>query len=88
MKFIIHADDFGLSRGITDSILDCFDHGALNSTSIYAFDYAVQEYKKRPGLRMSVHLNLVDGTPLLFAYKLRILVDKKAIFITPSNRFG
>ena len=83
MKFIIHADDFGLSRGITDSILDCW---ALNSMSIYAFDYVMQEYKKRPGLR--IHLNLVDGTPLLFAYKLSTLVDKKAIFITPSNRFG
>ncbi len=84
MRFIIHADDFGLSKGITDSILDCYDHGALNSTSImatgYAFDYAVAEYKKRPGLRMSIHLNLVDGIPVLPAYQLSTLVDRKGHF--------
>jgi len=68
MEYLIHADDFGLTEGITDGILGCFDHGPLTGTSIvangYAFDYAVSEVQRRPGLRLAVHLNLAEGRPV------------------------
>lgn len=68
MQYIISADDYGLSRGITDNILDAFDHGAVTSVSMiangHAFDYAMAEYKKRKGLRIAVHLNLIEGKSL------------------------
>ncbi|MCA9408456.1 MAG: ChbG/HpnK family deacetylase [Candidatus Omnitrophica bacterium] len=84
MKYIIQADDFGLTKGITDNILECFDQGALNSTSIFAnghaFDYAIKEYRKRPELRLGIHLNLVEGKPILDSSKVSLLVNKEGEF--------
>ena len=58
MKLIIHADDFGASKGVTDKILDCFDNGILSSTRIlpngHAFDYAITEYSKRSKMRLGI----------------------------------
>jgi len=65
---IINADDFGKTREITDKILDCFDNGSLTHASVIvntdAFDYAIEEWKKRKGLGLTLHLNLTDGYPL------------------------
>jgi len=84
MPYIIHADDYGLTKGITDHILSTFDHGILNSTSIIAnglaFDYAIEEIKKRPELRLSIHLNLVEGSPILPLEEVSMLVDKQGDF--------
>ncbi len=82
MKLIIHADDFGFSKGVSDKILECADKGSLTSTSIvpngYAFDYAIKEFKKRKGLRLGIHLNLAEGKALR-ANK-GLLVDEKGYF--------
>lgn len=68
MDLIVSADDFGASRGVTDTILEAVDHGAVNSVSVLpngvAFDYAIEAYRRRPGLRLSAHLNFVEGAPL------------------------
>ena len=76
-NFIVHADDYGLSRGVTDSILECVDNGPVRSISVlangHAFDYAMSEFKKREGLRLSVHLNLCEGPPLLPAKSVDLL---------------
>ncbi|MDD2798946.1 MAG: ChbG/HpnK family deacetylase [Bacteroidales bacterium] len=68
-KIFIHSDDFGLSKNISDNILDCHDYGILNSTSIIvngsAFEYSMSEFVKRQdSLRLCLHLNLVEGKPL------------------------
>lgn len=67
MKIIVSADDYGLTRGVTDTILESVDHGAVTRTSIIAngdaFDYAVTEAKARPHLEIALHLNLTDGLP-------------------------
>jgi predicted glycoside hydrolase/deacetylase ChbG (UPF0249 family) len=80
MNLILSADDFGLSRGITDSILDVVRAGALNSVSIvpngYAFAYAIEEYEKRTNLRLGIHLNLVEGFPVSDPADVGLLVDK------------
>ena len=80
MNIFIHADDLGLSRGITDNILECIDCGTISSTSIiangYAFDYAVNEYKKRSNLRLVCHLNFVEGKPVSPPDKINMLVNK------------
>ena len=31
MRFIVHADDCGLTRQISQDIFDCLAHGPLNS---------------------------------------------------------
>jgi len=68
VKLIVSADDFGASRGVTDTILEAVDHGVVNSVSVLpngvAFDYAMDAYRRRPDLRLSAHLNFVEGAPL------------------------
>ena len=65
LKLIFNADDFGMSEGITDRIIEACDAGSLNSVSLvpngYAFDYAVKKLLERPHLRVSIHLNLYEG---------------------------
>ena len=50
MKIVVHADDLGVSKGVTDNILRCVDFGPVRSTSIIvngtAFEYALEEYRK------------------------------------------
>lgn len=84
MKLFIHADDLGASRGVTDNIFDAYDNGVLNSTSILAngkaFDYAIDEYKKRDNCRLCVHLNLVEWKPLFPKDEVDLLVDERGHF--------
>jgi len=83
-EFIVHADDFGSSRAVTDSILDVFDNGLLTSSSIIAngraFDYAIEEFRRRDNFRLAVHLNLVEGKPLLPLEEVSMLVDRDGLF--------
>lgn len=84
LRIIVHADDIGISREGTDRILQAHDTGALSSVSIMpngpAFDYAIDEIKKRPGLRVSVHLNLLEGGPVSAAGAVDLLVDSNGRF--------
>jgi predicted glycoside hydrolase/deacetylase ChbG (UPF0249 family) len=84
LRLIINADDFGLSRGITDKILKSFDQGCLNSTSImangHAFDYSIEQLRARPSLRVSIHLNLVEGRALYDHRKLSYLTNEEGYF--------
>ncbi len=84
MECTVSADDLGLSRNISDGILAAFDGGYLNSCSIVAngeaFDYAIAEYKKRRGLALSVHLNLVEGRPLCWSGDVDLLIDERGEF--------
>jgi len=83
-RIIISADDFGISKGITCSILSCCDRGVVNNVSLvpngYAYDFALEEYKKRPGLGLSVHLNLLEGRPLCAPGQVPLLVDSSGLF--------
>ena len=68
LTILLSADDFGLTEGISRSILEAHDEGVLNGVSVLAnghfFDEAVAEARRRPDLRLSVHLNLVEGMAL------------------------
>lgn len=79
------ADDFGLTRGITDTILQASDNGALTRVSIipngYAVDYALNEWRKRSGkLSLSIHLNLTEGKALSNPMDIPHLVDSQGMF--------
>lgn len=84
MGIIFHADDYGLSKGITDSILDSVDNGIVSRVSIipngYAFDYAIEEYRKRPNLTLSIHLNFLEGVPLSEPAAISQLTDANGYF--------
>lgn len=86
MKLLIHADDFGNSKSITDDILECFQESAsLSGTSIipngHAFDYAIARFDTtRSDRRLGVHINLLEGHPCLPPNEIPFLVDKDGYF--------
>ena len=81
-KFILNADDFGMSEEHNRAVLDGYLKGFLTSTSICAngkaFDTAVNEILPEcPDLGIGVHLNIIEGRSLT---KAPLLTDKKGIF--------
>jgi len=84
LRILVSADDFGLSEGITTSILDAVDRGMVTSVSIIAngsgFEHAVSEYRARRGLFLAVHLNLMEGRALCPADQVPDLVDEQGCF--------
>lgn len=84
MKLLLTADDFGLTRSVTDTILQCVDNGPLNGVSIVpngaAFDYAITELVKHRGLSAGIHINLVEGRPVVPPERIPLLVNKKGCF--------
>lgn len=63
----IHADDYGVSDEISDKILDSIQHGAINSISILtttdSFERNMKKLVNVDHVRLSLHLNLVEGFP-------------------------
>jgi len=68
MKLIINADDFGLSKSVTDGIIDGIKAGVITSTSIMAnmefADYAIKQAVKNDIKCVGLHINLTVGRPL------------------------
>lgn len=81
----IAADDFGLTRGITDTILETVDGGPVRLVSIAAngeaVAYALDEYQKRAStLTLAVHLTLTEGPSLSAPESIPHLVDARGVF--------
>ena len=83
-KIIIHADDFGLSKKVSEGILCAHKEGILTSTSIMAggqaFEHAVNLIKGVDSLDVGVHLTVIEERPLLSPLYIPSLV-------TPEGRF-
>jgi len=81
---LLHADDCGLSEGITDGIVACHDRGWLRRTSVVvngaSWEYAVAALRRRPRLSIGLHLNLFEGTPLSPPREIDLLVDSRGRF--------
>lgn len=82
----VSADDLGLSKESTDTILKCVDAGVVTSVSILpngpAFEYAVAELtrrSKRPAV--CAHVNLTEGRPLSNVHEVPLLVRANGTFI-------
>ncbi len=84
MPTFLHADDYGCTRGVTDNILACVDAGTINSVSLLAngldLDRALDEYKRRQGMRLCIHLNLVERNPIAGLADVPLLVDSAGDF--------
>lgn len=68
-KFILNADDFGMSKAFNKAVLDGYNHGFLTSASLCAngeaFEPAVNEIiPECPNLGIGVHLNIIEGFSL------------------------
>jgi hypothetical protein len=81
---IVNADDFGMSRGISDGVLLAHCRGFLTSASLMAnmpaSEYALALLAKAPALGVGIHLNLCDGRPILPPRDVRTLVDVNGAF--------
>ena len=73
----INADDYGLSRGINNGILECAKYGIVNGISIvpngYAFNDGIKKIPSKKIKKISIHVNLVE----LFLKKLKL--EKKVL---------
>lgn len=91
-KLIVNADDFGLSRGVTDGIIHAVRHGIVTSTSLLAnmpaSDYALARLRslKLP-TSVGIHFNLSQGRPLSKPEDVRTLVDSDGRFLGPQRVF-
>ena len=76
---IIVADDFGLSPEINDAVEMAHRRGILSAASLMvggpAAADAVRRARAMPGLRVGLHLALVDADPTLSLERLRGLID-------------
>lgn len=74
MKLIINADDFGLSKSITDGIIDGIIDGYITSTTIMAnmeyTEYAIKEAIDKNINCIGLHINLTVGKPIINNKKL------------------
>lgn len=91
MKYlIINADDFGLTRGVSNAILEAHRDGALTSTSLMvgmpAAAYAMERARDYPSLGVGLHLTLTAGRPVLPPEKVPSLVGPDGRFVKDFNR--
>jgi len=81
-KFILNADDFGMSIAYNRAVLDGYNSGFLTSASLCAngkaFNAAVNEIiPECPNLGVGVHLNIIEGKSLT---KAPLLTNSKGKF--------
>lgn len=81
-KFILNADDFGMSKAYNRAVLDGYHNGFLSSASLCAngkaFNAAVNEIiPECPNLGIGVHLNIIEGRSLT---KSKLLTNKRGKF--------
>lgn len=86
-RLIVNADDFGMSRGITDGIILAHRYGFVTSTSLMAnmpaAVYAIGRLMNVPRLGIGVHLNICTGRPILPPGEIPSLVDRDGHFHAP-----
>ena len=68
-KFILNADDFGMSKAYNKAVFEAYNFGMLKSASLCAngeaFDEAINEIiPKCQNLSTGVHLNIIEGKSL------------------------
>ncbi|KGY10889.1 hypothetical protein NM22_18540 [Vibrio tubiashii] len=68
MKVIFNADDFGLTQGVNNGIVQSHLDGVVNSTTMLvgmpAQQHAVALAKELPTLKVGLHLRFTLGSPL------------------------
>lgn len=83
-SLIVNADEFGLTEGINEGIIEVHSHGIVTSTTmvanLWAFDHAARLSRRYPSLAVGVHLNLTHGMPILPPERVHTLVDQNGYF--------
>ncbi len=91
-SLIVCADDFGRDVAVNEAIEEAHRHGILSSASLMvaapAAADAVARARRLPGLRVGLHLVVVDGDPALPPERLRGLVGDDGRFPDEPLRAG
>jgi chitin disaccharide deacetylase len=86
-RLIVNADDFGMSRGITDGIVLAHRYGFVTSASLLvnmsASKYALARAADFPALGVGIHLNICSGRPILSPREIPTLVGANGEFHRP-----
>ena len=81
---VVTADDFGAAREVNEAVEQAHRHGVLTAASLMvaapAADDAVKRAKANPGLRVGLHIVLVEGRPVLPPGEIPDLVDSTGCF--------
>ena len=76
------ADDYGISRSSNTRIEECLKKGVLNKISVLP-NGDVSDFNERllgENIKLSLHLNLVEGCPLSKKEEVSLLVTDKGFF--------
>ncbi len=81
-KFILNADDFGMTKEFNKAVLDGYNNGFLTSASLCAngnaFPAAVNDIiPECPGLGLGIHLNAFEGKSIS---QCKLLTNKNGVF--------
>jgi hopanoid biosynthesis associated protein HpnK len=91
-RLIVTADDFGRDVAINEAVEAAHCDGILSSASLMvaapAATDAVERARRLPGLRVGLHLVLIDGRPVLPPGEIRGLVDAGGRFGDNQIRAG
>jgi len=96
LKVILHADDFGYNKEVSEDILDCFYNGTLDSISIMPnstyFEECMEMLSKKEAdsglsngknlckLQKTIHFSISEGPCVSDKEKLPLLVNDKGMF--------
>ncbi len=85
LKWIVNADDFGISPGVNQAVQEANEEGGVTHTSILCngefIEQAIEIGKERKGkLHVGVHLNLCYGQPISRPEEVSLLVDGEGRF--------
>jgi hopanoid biosynthesis associated protein HpnK len=91
-RLVITADDFGADAAVNEAVEIAHRQGVLTAASLMVGAPAAADAAARaralPGLRVGLHLTLVDGRPVLPAAQVSRLVDEKGQFRTDMAAAG
>ncbi len=81
----VSIDDFGLSKGNSDTMLAALDGGAVTNVSVLAngdaLAYGLAEFAKRgSSVGITLHFNLTEGKALAGPSEVALLVDREGFF--------
>jgi predicted glycoside hydrolase/deacetylase ChbG (UPF0249 family) len=83
-KLVVHADDLGLSEGVSDGILSAFQKGAVTSASILVnfadSRRAIRKAREIGFQDLGWHINLTQGKPVSPPETIPSLVGKDGSF--------
>lgn len=83
MNLFLNADDFGLTTGVNDAILELARMGALQATTVMVnmpYAEAAHELLSVAGFHVGLHVTLTEGRPVA-------VVDKVASLVGAEGRF-